>query len=74
MQKTNPSINRIYDNTEYGDYHWLCEFLGISLHTARRWVSEHRIPFLKLASGSLIRFRKSDISAWLESSRIEAAK
>lgn len=61
-------------NKELGDYTWLCEYLQISIHSARRWVCEHRIPFIKLANGSLVRFRKDDIAAWLEGSKVEAIK
>jgi excisionase family DNA binding protein len=61
------------DNTcEYAGYPWLCEFCGVSIHTARRWVSERRVPHIKLAHGSLVRFKKSEIAAWLEASRVEA--
>jgi excisionase family DNA binding protein len=70
MQHSKTDIN--IANKDFGDYQWLCEFLGISVHTARRWVSEGRVPYLKLAGGSLVRFKKSDIVAWLESSKTEA--
>ncbi len=72
MKQSTTSTN--IENNDFGDYQWLCEFLGISIHTARRWVSEHRIKFIKLAGGSLVRFKKSDIVAWLEKSIIEAEK
>jgi excisionase family DNA binding protein len=71
MQHSTAPIDNAND---YADYPWLCELLGISIHTARRWVCENRVPFIKLANGSLVRFKKSDISDWLESSRIEAVK
>jgi len=56
----------------FSDYQWLCDFLGISIHTARAWVSQGRIPYHKLAGGSLVRFERSEIEAWLEKSRVEA--
>jgi len=59
---------------DFGNYQWFCEFCGISIHTARRWVSERRVPHIKLANGSLVRFKKSEITAWLEGSRVEATK
>lgn len=69
------SITKIdTDPNDYGDYQWISGFLGISIHTARRWVCEQRIPFIKLANGSLVRFKKSEIATWLDNSRTEAAE
>jgi excisionase family DNA binding protein len=48
------------------DYPWLCNRLGISPITARKWVHQKRVPYIKLAGGSLVRFRESDIEAWIE--------
>lgn len=53
-------------------YPELCQYLGISIHTARQWVSQGRLPHVKLGHGSLVRFRREDIEKWLESSRVEA--
>ena len=53
----------------YGE---LCQYLGISIHTARQWVSQGRVPHIKLGGGSLVRFKRQDIIKWIESSRVEA--
>lgn len=47
------------------DYDGLCEYLGISGHTARRWVSDGRIPYRKI--GGIVRFDVNEIVAWIES-------
>lgn len=43
------------------------KYLGISVHTLDTWRStkRHVIPYLKV--GGRIRYRKSDLDAWLES-------
>jgi excisionase family DNA binding protein len=45
----------------------LAEYLGISLATVRKWrFLKKGPPFLKL-EGSLVRYRKSEVDAWLDS-------
>lgn len=43
----------------------LARELGISRHTVYSWVSQRRIPFLKV--GRLLRFDLAAISTWLHS-------
>lgn len=71
MKQKTASLNA---SSEFGDYRWLCAEVGVSPHTARRWVMERRIPFIKLAHGSLVRFKKADVRAWLEGSSVEATR
>ncbi len=42
----------------------VCEYLQIKQSMLYRMTSEGRIPFLKL--GGLLRFRRSEIEAWLQ--------
>ena len=45
------------------------EFLGVSLRTIRYWVATRRIPYFHL--GRFIRFKPGDLTAFLESGRVE---
>jgi excisionase family DNA binding protein len=45
------------------------DFLGVSLRTIRYWVAERRIPYFHL--GRFIRFKPADLTAFLESGRVE---
>lgn len=42
----------------------VCQLLGIRRSTLYTWVARHKIPYAKV--GSLLRFPRSDILAWLE--------
>jgi excisionase family DNA binding protein len=46
------------------------DFLGVSLRTIRYWVAERRIPYFHL--GRFIRFKPADLTAFLESGRVDA--
>lgn len=72
MQQNNTSKNNTENDSGYYDYKWLASFLGVSISVCRQWTSQGRIPYHKLAGGSLVRFKKSEIEAWLESSKVEA--
>lgn len=50
----------------------LGEYLGISPHTIRIWRMEGTGPRAFKINGRLVRWRKSDVDAWLEGQR-EAA-
>jgi excisionase family DNA binding protein len=45
------------------------EFLGVSLRTIRYWVATRRIPYFHL--GRFIRFKPTDLTAFLESGRVD---
>ena len=40
------------------------QFLGCAPGTLRNWVSEKRVPFIKV--GRLVRFRRCDLTQWLD--------
>lgn len=39
-------------------------YLGCTSKTLRAWVGQRRVPFIRV--GRLVRFRRSDLDAWLE--------
>lgn len=47
----------------------LSQYLGLSLNTIYSWVSQKRIPHIKVSR--LVKFRVSEIDEWMESMRIE---
>jgi excisionase family DNA binding protein len=42
----------------------VAELTGFSVGTLYHWVSQHRIPFVRL-SRRCIRFRRCDLDAWI---------
>lgn len=38
-------------------------YMGLSVHTLRQWVSQRRIPFVKL--GRAVRFNPADLAAFI---------
>jgi excisionase family DNA binding protein len=46
----------------------LAEMIRVSKSTISKWVSEKKIPFLKL--GTCVRFNQSDIQRWLRDCEI----
>jgi excisionase family DNA binding protein len=44
-------------------YEEVAKRLGVAEITLRRWVSNEQIPYTKL--GRAVRFRQSDIDAWI---------
>lgn len=72
MQQNITSICKCNTESGFYDYQWLSKFLGVSVSVCRQWVSQGRIPYHKLAGGSLVRFRREDILRWIEDSKVEA--
>ena len=46
------------------------KYSGFSVHTIYEWISEKRLPLPLYRFGRSVRFKKSDINAWIESHRI----
>jgi excisionase family DNA binding protein len=44
--------------------------LGISVHTIRAWVSQQRIPYIKM--GRRVLFRAEDLEAYIDSHLVPA--
>lgn len=47
------------------------EALGISIHTVRSWIAQHRISYLKL--GRVVRIPQAEIDRILQESAVPAA-
>ena len=47
----------------------LASFLGISRYTVDAWVSQKRIPFIKIG-GKLVKFDMNDVNQWLEQQKV----
>ncbi|MBI2094935.1 MAG: helix-turn-helix domain-containing protein [Candidatus Omnitrophica bacterium] len=47
----------------------LAKFLGVSSWTIYGWVSQKRIPHVKI--GRLVRFDEAEILGWLEKQRVK---
>ena len=55
----------ITDSDEILNAHEAAAFLKIKVSTLYGWVHERRIPFRKAAGGTLLRFLKRELLAWL---------
>lgn len=51
------------------DVHQTAEATGLSVQTIYTWVSQRRIPFVKVGRRTL--FDPKDIKAWIESQKVE---
>lgn len=51
------------------DINQLAEYIGVSTHTIYLWVSQRKIPYVKL--GRNLRFRVDDIEQWIEENLYE---
>ena len=49
---------------EYMDYQQASEYLGVSVGTLRKYVSQYWLPVIKI--DTVIRFKKSDIDSFME--------
>ncbi len=53
----------------------LSEFLKISERTLERWRSEQQgPPFIQPIRGGKVRYRKTDVSDWLQKQRVEPTR
>ncbi len=46
-------------------------YLGIAVWTLRHWVSERKIPYVKM--GSLVRFRQRDLDEFIAQNLVKAS-
>lgn len=56
--------------TKLIDINELSELTGISVSTLYSWVSQKRIPHIKI--GRMVRFRMDEIDRWLSSQEVPA--
>ena len=55
--------------TRFWDKRELAEYIGISIYTINAWVSQKRIPHIKL--GRRILFDMKDIEKWINEQKVE---
>jgi excisionase family DNA binding protein len=58
------------DPAELWDVDGLAAYLGVSRHFVYRLTAQHRIRFVRV--GKTVRFRPSDVEAWLEAETVAA--
>jgi excisionase family DNA binding protein len=56
--------------TRFWDKRELAEYLGLSVFTIDAWVSQRRIPFVKIG-GRKVMFDKKEIETWIDGQRID---
>jgi excisionase family DNA binding protein len=56
--------------SRFWDKRELAEYLGISIYTVDAWVSQKRIPFIKMG-GRKVMFDKKEIEKWIDEQRVE---
>jgi len=59
--------------TRFWDKRKLAEHLGISIYTVDAWVSQKRIPFVKLG-GKKVMFDKEEIEKWIDKQRVQSSQ
>jgi excisionase family DNA binding protein len=64
MQSEKRTQSRFWDKRQ------LAEYLGISIYTVDAWVSQRRIPFLKIGGRKVV-FDKLEIDEWINEQRVE---
>jgi excisionase family DNA binding protein len=47
------------------------DLIGVTKHTIYAYVSQRRVPFYKIPGSQMLKFRVSDLNAWLESGKVE---
>ena len=62
--KTPKGVEKVMMETELLNINQAAELLGISPGTLYHWVSERRVPHIKLGLRCL-RFRRGDLAAWI---------
>lgn len=56
--------------TRFWDKQNIAEYLGVSIYTIDAWVSQKRIPFLRMA-GRKVMFDKEEIEKWIDQQKVE---
>jgi excisionase family DNA binding protein len=63
-RKRPTSLTRFWDKPN------IAEYLGVSIYTIDAWVSQKRIPFLRMG-GRKVMFDKEEIEKWTNEQRVE---
>lgn len=56
---------------DYLNYEEAARYLNVAVGTLYAWVSQKRIPHVRL-SGRLVRFRRAELETWLEERCVDA--
>jgi len=56
--------------TQFWDKRELALYLNLSIYTIDAWVSQKRIPFVKIG-GKKVMFDKDEIEKWIDGQRVE---
>ena len=59
-------MEKLLDISEVSD------IIGVQINTLYSWIHQKRIPYIKI--GRLVKFKPSDIDAWLKEKSIHANK
>lgn len=54
------------------DVQGIADYLNVETRTARRIVSDRRVPVIKI--GALVRVRRADLDAYVSANTVEAAR
>jgi len=65
-----PQRSEAAPQTRFCDKRELAEYLGISIYTIDAWVSQKRIPFIKIGGRKVV-FDKNEIEKWIDEQRIK---
>mgnify|MGYP000939599135 CR=1 FL=1 len=61
-------------NLELLTYEQAAGLVGLSKFTLRRYVSERKVPFVKLGGSRLVRFDRQELEDWATGRRYEALR
>lgn len=67
--KTNHLARKIGEMRKKIDIQELSEMLGVSVNTIYSWISQRKIPYIKV--GRLVRFDVDKVEKWLENHSVE---
>jgi excisionase family DNA binding protein len=57
-------------HTQFWDKRELAQYLNLSIYTIDAWVSQKRIPFVRIG-GRKVMFDKKEIEKWIDQQRVE---
>ena len=54
-----------YQTGSYMNAEQAAEYLAVSIHTLRQWVSKSKVPYYKIKGSNQVRFRREDLDEWM---------
>jgi excisionase family DNA binding protein len=52
-------------STPYMNTEQAAEYVVVSVHTMRQWISRKKIPFIKIPNSNRVLLKKNDLDEWL---------